>query len=64
MASEASDEGSLSDHEDEESMTNKGSASKPEVVLEQTDDRECGELERVEGERQVSWNRVCAHIYL
>jgi hypothetical protein len=52
LGSEASDEGSLSDHEDEESVTsaNKGLAIEPEVVLEETDDWECGELEHIKGE--------------
>jgi hypothetical protein len=54
LGSEASDEGSLSDHDDEESVANtndsKGLASEPEVVLEGTDDRERGELKQIKGE--------------
>ncbi|KAF8501131.1 hypothetical protein F5888DRAFT_1632900 [Russula emetica] len=49
LGSEASDEGSLSDHEDEESVTsaNEGLAIEPEVVLGETDNWERGELEHI-----------------
>ena len=45
LGSEASDEGSLSDHGDEESVTDKGLASKPSILLEGTDDLQHDELE-------------------
>ena len=47
--SEASDKGSLSDHEDKE-ITNKGFASEPEIVSEGIDDWEHDELDQIEGE--------------
>jgi hypothetical protein len=52
LGSEASDEGSLSDHDDDdsESVTDEGLASEPDILLERTDDRERDELEKIEGE--------------
>jgi hypothetical protein len=50
LGSEASDEGSLSDDDDDESVTDEGLASEPDILLERTDDRERDELEQIEGE--------------
>jgi hypothetical protein len=47
LGSDASDEGGLSDHEDEESITNEG---EPDILLEGGDDRGRGEPEQIEGE--------------
>ena len=46
---EASDEGSLFNHKDKE-ITNKGSASEPDIVSEGIDDQKCEELDQIEGE--------------
>jgi hypothetical protein len=48
--SEASDEGSLSDHEDEGCVTEEGLASEPDTTLEGTNDEKCVEPEQTEGE--------------
>lgn len=47
MGSDASDEGGLSDHEDEESVTDEG---EPDILLEGGNGRGRGELEQIEGE--------------
>jgi hypothetical protein len=64
LGSEDSDEGSQSEHGNEESVTNKGLASENDIVLEGPDNRECGELEQVKGEQATSEPELSSHSHL